>query len=115
MLSDPLSLFSRGKLRVGARRRGGVIIVAGKYQNSGDQRESQKCCGALPGTHSPLLIHKVYTTRRVKISVFDFAGANGFNQNAPAKDQEFSVCEAGGVAGRAPAKAAGANAATSAR
>jgi hypothetical protein len=29
----------------------------------------------------------------VKISAFDFAGANGFNQIASAKDQEFAVCE----------------------
>jgi hypothetical protein len=67
-----------------------MMVAAGKYQNAGDQREGQKCCGALPGTHSPLLINKVYTICRVKISAFDFAGANGFNQNAPAKDQEFS-------------------------
>jgi hypothetical protein len=35
----------------------------------------------------------------VKISAFDFAGANGFNQNAWPKDQEFAVCEAGGAPG----------------
>jgi hypothetical protein len=35
----------------------------------------------------------------VKISAFDFAAANSFDQNAWPKDQEFAVCEAGGVPG----------------
>jgi hypothetical protein len=39
----------------------------------------------------------------VKISAFDFAAANSFNQNTSAKDQDFAVCEAG----RRAAKGAG--------
>ena len=80
-------------------------MVAGKYQNAGDQREGQKCCGVLPGTHPPLRsILEVYTISRLKILAFDFAGANGFEQIAAVKDQKFSICSAGGVLGRAPAK-----------
>jgi hypothetical protein len=91
-------------------------MVAGKHNNAGDQREGQKCCGVLPGTHPPLrLTLEVYTISRLKILAFDFAGANGFNQIAAAKDQKFSVCAAGGVPGRATAETRSAKAKTPVR
>jgi hypothetical protein len=40
----------------------------------------------------------------VKISAFDFAGANGFNQNAPTKDQEIAAGSVPGASGGGPLK-----------